>query len=337
MATIGNTYATLAHLLRTQTDGGEIADIIEVLRQSDHMLDDAPVQECNMGTRHLTTIRAGLPEPTWRKLYEGVQPGVGTETTVQESTGQMEAWSETDAKLVELAKNPQRFRMTKAEAHIQGMMLEAGRTVLYGDVALEPTKFTGLTARFSDSAAGNGAQLVDAGGVGSTNTSIWFVTWGADCASLLYPEGTRGGLSREDKGKQTKEVEGGKLYDVYREKFTWDIGMTVGDWRGISRIANIDTTKLGGDHTDDAYDGAHLIDLMIDAYYKLDVTNRPGGRTVVYTDRMTAANLHKQAMNGKNMNLTLEQADGRPVINFLGHPIRRMDALLATESAVTFA
>lgn len=335
MATIGNTYATLAALYRMQTADRDIADIIEVLGRRDHMIHDAPVIECNQGTSHLTTVRAGLPEPTWRMLYQGVQPTTGSEAAVQDTTGFMETWSEAEAKLVELAKNPQKYRMNKANAQIQGMMNACAETLLYGNVASEPEKFTGLAARFSDPAAGNGAQIVDGGGEGSVNTSIYFVTWGEDSVHLLYPEGTRGGLQREDKGKQAKQLSSGALYDVYWEKFTWDVGLSVPDWRGVARIANIDTAKLGGDIAVTGYDGADLIDLMTDAYYALDNPNQPGGNTVIYTDKTVAANLHKQASNRKNVNLTIEQVDGQPVVNFLGHPIRRMDSMLKTEATVT--
>lgn len=337
MATIGNTYLTLLDLYKQSEDNRDIADVIEILNQTNEMMGDAPVMECNQGTTHLTTVRAGLPEPTWRKLYQGVQPTKGTTAQVRDATGMMEDWSEIDAKLVELAKNPAKFRLNEGKAHVEGLMQEAARTLIYGDITAEPEKFTGLAPRFSDPDAGNGAQLVNGGGTGNTNTSIWFVTWGENSCHLLYPEGTTGGLKREDKGKTTKELSDGSLYDVYREKFSWDLGVSVRDWRGISRVCNIDVTALGSDPDASGYTGADLIELMIDAYYKLDNPNQPNGNTVIYTSRTIAAFLHKQASNKKNVNLTLDNVEGRPRTSFLGHPIRRLDALLDTEAAITFA
>lgn len=337
MATIGNTYLTLLDLYKQSEDTRDIADVIEILNHTNEMMGDAPVMECNQGTTHLTTVRAGLPEPTWRKLYQGVQPTKGTTAQVRDATGMMEDWSEIDAKLVELAKNPAKFRLNEGKAHVEGLMQAAARTLIYGDISTEPEKFTGLTPRFSSETAGNGSQLVDGGGSGNVNTSVWFVTWGENSVHLLYPEGSTGGLKREDKGKTTKELNDGSLYDVYREKFTWDLGVSVRDWRGVARVCNIDTTLLGSDPTVTGYTGADLIDLMIDAYYRLDNPNQPAGKTVIYCSRTIAAYLHKQASNKKNVNLTLENVDGRPVTSFLGHPIRRMDAILDTEAAVTFA
>ena len=333
MATVGNTFLTLADVYKQSDENRDIADIIEMLHQRLDLLEDAPVVECNMGATHLTTIRTGLPTPTWRRLYEGVQPTKGTTTQVKDATGMMEDWSEIDAKLIDVNKNPGKLRLNEARSHIEGMAQQCAETLIYGDVAQQPERFTGLAPRFSDPNAGNGGQLVDGGGSGSTNTSIWFITWGENACHLLYPEGTRGGLQRRDLGRDTKEKSDGSLYEVVREKFTWDVGLSVRDWRAVSRICNIDVTDLAADP--EASGTADLIDLMIDAYYKLDNPTQPQGRTAIYTSRTISTFLHKQAMKQKNNNLYIEMYEGRPITMFLGHPIRRMDALLETEAAVT--
>lgn len=332
MATVGNSYLSLADLRKQQNKNDEIVDIIEIMAQQNDMISDAPTFECNEGNSHLTTIRAGLPTPTWRKLYEGVQPTKGTTTQVRDTTGFMEDWSEVDAKLVEKAKNPAKFRMNEASAHIMGIAHELASTFIYGDTATDPEKFTGLAPRFNSLSADNANQIVDAGGTGSDNTSIWFVTWGEQTCHMLYPEGSQLGMSRKDLGVETKEKSDGSLYEVYREKFTMDVGLSVRDWRAIARVANIDVSLL----TADISTGADLIDKMIDAYYALDNPGRANGNTVIYTSRTIAKFLHKQAMNKTNVQLTLrEQAHGgQPVVEFLGHPIRRMDAILETETRV---
>jgi len=330
MATVGSTFLTLADLRRQQNKDDTIADIIEIMAEELSMLGDAPAVECNSGDEHLTTIRAGLPAPTWRKLYQGVQPTKGTTTQVKDSTGYLEDWSEVDAKLVEKSKNPQKFRMNEAKAHIQGIAQEIGATVIYGDTATAPEKFLGIEPRYNSLTAANGNQIVDGGGIGSDNTSIWFIGWGENGTHFLYPEGSPAGLKREDKGVQTKEKSDGSLYDVYREKFSQDIGLSVRDWRVNARVANIDVSEL----TNDAATGADLINLMVTAYYRLDNPNRAGVNTVIYTSRVIAEYLHKQAMNKANVQLSLSEVDGRPVVKFLGHPIRRMDSILETEERV---
>lgn len=333
MAVIGDTYLTLADLRRQQNRNDEIADIVEIMGQQNEMLGDAPAVECNQGNEHLTTIRAGLPSPTWRRLYQGVQPTKGRTTQVTDATGYMEDWSEVDSKLVDKAKNPQKFRMNSAKAHIMGISQELARTVIYGNTDTEPEKFDGLECRYNDPTAANGAQIIDGGGSGSDNTSIWFVTWGEEAVHFLFPEGSPMGVQRDDKGMQTKELGDGSLYDVYREKFSMDAGLSVRDWRAVARIANIDVSAL----TADGSSGADLIDLMIDAYYALDNPDRADGNTVIYCSRTIAKFLHKQAMNEKNVRIGLAEYGGRKIPEFQGAPIKRMDALLETEAAVPFA
>lgn len=331
MATLGQTFPTLADLRRQTDRNDNVADVIEIMAQTNSMLKVGVAVECNQGHEHLTTMRAGLPEPTWRRLYEGVQPTKGTTTQVTDATGYMEDWSEVDAKLVHRAKDPQKFRFNEAKAHLQGIAHATASTVIYGSTATEPEKFDGLAVRYNDTSAANGNQIILGGGSGSDNTSIWFVTWGENATHFLYPEGSPLGISREDKGMQTKELSDGSLYDVYREKYMQDIGLSVRDWRQNVRVANIDVTAL----TADAATGADLINLMIDAYYRLDNPNPAEGMTAIYASRTISTFLHKQAMNGDNVRLGLEMFEGRPVTHFLGIPIFREDALLETEATIS--
>ncbi|MNC34123.1 hypothetical protein D3C75_825420 [compost metagenome] len=106
--------------------------------------------------------------------------------------------------------------------------------------------------------------------------------------------------------------------------------MSVRDWRANVRVANIDVTQL----TKDASAGADLIDRLITAYYLVDNPMQGEGRTVIYANRTIQTFLHKQAMNAKNVNLTLGEYAGRKIPELLGIPIKRCDELLNTESRV---
>ena len=329
MPIVGSNYLTLADVGRMSDVSGDITDVVERLALSTPILNDAPVEEANSGDRHMTTVRTGLPRPTWRKLYEGVMPTKGTTAQVYETSGMMEDWSETDAKLVEMSRNPRKLRMNDATAHVMGMGQEFEFTFWYGNTDTNPEKFTGMDMRFNSLTAGNKNQIVDAGGTGSDNASIWMIRWGADSAHLFYPEGSSVGIKRDDKGKQTKELNDGSLYDVYREKFSFDVGLALRDWRAVVRIANIDVSNL-----QTGTGAADLIDLMIDAYYRMDNPAMPGGRTVIYVPRMMGAALHKQALAKVSNNLTYDIIDGRPITNFMGLPIHTSDSLLLTEARI---
>ena len=75
----------------------------------------------------------------------------------------------------------------------------------YHNTATDPKKFMGLAPRFSSLTAENGKQIVDCLGTGSDNMSMWMMVAGENTAHLIYPEGSKAGLQRDDKGKTTKE------------------------------------------------------------------------------------------------------------------------------------
>ena len=328
MATIGNTYLSLIDLYKNQ-EGGEVAAlIIEQLMQLNPILADMRVEECNQGAMHLTSIRSGIPEPTWRSLYQGVQPTKSTVKQVQDTTGMLEAWSEIDKKLVDLSRNPGQFRQNEAAAFLQGMANEMAATVFYGTGADE---FTGLAPRFNSIGAENGGQIVDAGGTGSDNTSIWMVVWGDQTCHGLYPQGSMAGLQREDKGEQTKTNSDGGLYDVVREKFTWDLGLTVRDWRYVSRIANIDVSEAQAGNVE-------LYSFLRKAYYKLKQRQTPNGQAVIYANTDMMEVLDALATNNGTtdayVRLMPTEIKGEQVLTYRGIPIREVDALLNTEARV---
>jgi hypothetical protein len=332
MAVLGHTYPTLIDKLNRTNADGSIAKIVELLAEQNDILQDATYMECNDGSKHKTTMRTGIPEGTWREFNKGVQPSKSTVVPVMDTTGMLEDYGQVDKDLADRSGNANAFRTSENIAHLAGMNNKMARYMFYGSTASEPQAFTGLAPRYNDPSAESGENMVDAGGTGATNTSIWFVTWGETTTSLLYPQGATFGFQHRDLGEDTVKDEDGGLFQAYRDHYKWNIGMSVRDWRANARVCNIDVTAL----TKDAGTGADLIDLMVDAYYKMDNPMQGGGTVGIYCNRTIQTFLHKQAMNAKNVNLTIGEYAGKKIPEFLGMPIRRCDAILNTESAITF-
>ena len=78
MAALATTNPTLADVARRMDPDGKIDTIVEILNETNEILEDATMIEGNLPTGHRTTIRTGLPTPTFRKLYGGVQPTKST-------------------------------------------------------------------------------------------------------------------------------------------------------------------------------------------------------------------------------------------------------------------
>jgi hypothetical protein len=331
MATLATTHPTLLDLARLSDPDGKIASVVEILNQTNEVLDDMVWQEGNLPTGHRTTIRTGLPAPTWRKLYGGVQPNKGQTAQVTDNTGMLEAYAEVDKALADLNGNTAAFRLSEDQAHIEGMSQEMAQTLFYGNEGSEPEAFTGLAPRYNSLSAGNAENIIAGGGAGTDNTSIWLVVWGPNTVHGIIPKGSNAGLQMTDKGQVTIEnVDGsGGRMEAYRTHYRWDAGLTVRDWRYVVRIANIDKSAL----LNTAASGADISDLMVQAIEL--IPNLGAGRPVFYVSRSIRSMLRRQqTYQTKNSTLTLEGIPGKKVLSFDGIPVKRVDALAADEALV---
>lgn len=331
MATLGSKFVDLIDVYKSQNPDGSIAPVIEMLTQMNPVLDDAFAMECNNGTKHLHTVRTGLPDVTWGKLYQGIPQGKGTKAQVEDTTGFVEGLSTVDKRVLKLSKNPGALRLSEAMAYLEAMNQEASTKMFYGNSASDPEQFMGLAPRFNDSTAPNGNQIIKAGGSGSDNTSIWFVTWGDNQCHLLYPQGTMAGVQREDKGEQRVLDANGNPYYVEEEMFSWHLGLAVKDWRYVVRIANIDVSDM-------AAGSVKLYDFMRKAYYKLQNRRVAGGRIAIYCNRDVMEALDALATNAgasdSFIRLKPMEIEGKEVQTYRGIPIRETDAIVNTEAAV---
>lgn len=329
MATLAITNPTLADVTNRMTADGKIdTQIVEILTQTNEILQDMTFIEANGVGEHKTTVRSGLPTGTWRKLNYGVQPEKSRTVQVKDSLGMLETYAEVDKALADLNGNSAAWRLSEDYAFIEGMNKTMATTLFYGDSSTDPEKFMGLAPRFNSSTAQNGSNVIKAGGSGADNTSIWLVVWGPNTVHGLYPKGSQAGLQQRDLGEDTLIDAAGGKYQGYRTHYKWDMGLTVRDWRYIVRIANIDVSDL----TKNASTGADLIDLMIQALEI--IPNMSMGRPVFYCSRTVRSFLRRQILNKNNVNLTFENVAGKQVLSFDGVPVRKTDAILETEAAV---
>lgn len=328
MAEVGNKYPTLVDVATRLNKDGKIADIAELLAETNEVLSDAVYIEANNGTGHKTTIRSGLPAATWRQLNYGVQPSKSTTVQINDACGMLEAYAEVDKALADLNGNTNEFRLSEDTAFLEAMNQELTDVLFYGNTATEPTKFMGLAPRYSSLSAINGRNILSGGG-SSNCSSIWLVVWGQNTAHMIYPKGSIGGIVHEDKGQVTIEDAAKGKYEGYRTHYKKDAGFVLRDWRYVVRIANISKASL----TKDAATGADLVDLMTQAIELIPNLNM--GKAAFYCNRDISSFLRRQVRNSKNVNLSLEEVAGKKVLQFDGIPVRRVDSLLNTEAAVS--
>lgn len=343
MATLAQNFLSLADIYKRQEGGGAaVADIIETMNDtSQDILTDFVMMECNNKDSHVHTIRTGLPSVSWGALYEGVPQSKSQTQQVQDTTGFVESRSTVDERLLDLAgENRNMTRMAEARPHIEAMAQELVTALFYHDPATNARYPKGLAARMGAIAtSGAGNQIVDAGGTGSDNTSIWFVTWGGDSFCGIYPQNTMAGIQQIDRGRQRVTDGNGDGYYAEEEDFRAYCGFALKDWRNVSRVANIDVSNAQAGSVD-------LYDHLRSAYYKLHsrrtqkvADQKAPGRTVIYMNRDMIEVLDTLATNAGTtdnfVRLSTTEVEGKEVYSYRGIPIRETDALLNTEAQIT--
>jgi hypothetical protein len=347
MATLGTTALTYADWAKRLDDNYKIASIVELLSQTNEILMDMLVVEGNLPTGHKTTVRTGLPQATWRLLNYGAANGKSTTAQVTDTCGNLEAFAQVDKDIADLNGNSSEFRLSETRAFLEGMNQQVASTLMYGNTAVNPERFMGLAPRYNTvttATSQTANNVIDMGGTGSTNTSIWVVTWGPDTTHAIFPKGKMTGLQHEDMGVWPVQDTNGNTYMAYRDHYKWECGLSVRDWRYNVRLANIDVTLLNG------ASAANIINGLVRGVWRLPTASRmvnrvqtsdaptiqgSMGQTVIYCNRVVGTYLDLQAMNKTNVLLQLQEFQGMVVTSFRGIPVRTVDAILNTEARIT--
>lgn len=334
LVTLANNNPTLLDLAKALDPDGVVADIVEILNETNGVLEDMTFVEGNLITGHRSVIRAGIPLPTWRRLYGGVMPNKSTNVQVTDTTGMLEAYGQVDKALADLNGNTMAFRASEDRPHLEGIGQTIASTLFYGNESTTPEAFTGLAPRFSTVQVANSESadnVIDGLGVGSNNASIWLVVWGPRTVHGIIPKGSKAGLQTNDLGEQMIQNSDGSKYQAYVTHYRQDAGLTVRDWRYVARVANIDVPNITG--VANLANTKALITYMIQAEER--IPNLGAGRAVWYMNRQVRESLRLAIIEKiAPATLTAETVAGKPVIMFDGIPVRRVDQLLKTEARV---
>lgn len=334
----GNELPNLVNVTKRLDPDGSIAKISELLAESNPILDDIPIIEGNMPMGHLTTVRTGLPEPTWRRLNYGVYPTKSQTAQITESCAMLEAYAEVDKRLAEINGNTAEWRASEDKPHIESMSQTMVDTLIYGDTAIYPDRFLGLAPRYDSltltgkpTAVTNSAYLnhviscSDGTPTADKQTSVWYIVWGEETVHGIYPKGSKAGLEAEDLGRVTLQDNDGGRFEGYRSHYKWEMGLVVRDWRYIVRICNIELADMEAEASQQL-----LYHAMIKAMH-----TTPGGNGIFYASPGVLAMLDIAAVEKGNAALGYSEIFGKPVLTFRGRPIRKVNAILETEAVIS--
>lgn len=344
-----NVYPNLVDWARRADPDGSIAIIAEMLSQCNEVMKDMIWQEGNLPLGHKTTVRVGLPQGVWRAANQGVPSSKTLTAQFQDSIGELVDYSIVDKSVANLNGNVAKFRYSEDMGHIEGLSQQVASALFYSNEATAPTQFTGFAPRYNTvntSTAKNAINVLDAGGTGSSNLSIWLIGWGDGTTFGIFPKGSQAGLQYEDKGDVVPAYDSnGNRFEAYTSMFSFKLGLCVKDWRYNVRIANVDTTTSGLQGTTPP----DLFAIMSRAVVRLPTASRrlsgitesdapgdpvPGISPAWYVNRTGREYMDIQAIRDRNVLLSSKDYAGDPVVNFRDVPIRVVDALTNTEARI---
>lgn len=334
---------TLLDFAKTLDPDGKTATVVELLKQTNALLDDMPWIEGNLPTGHRHTIRTGLPTVVWRTMYTGVPASKSTRAQVDDGCGMLEARSEVDVDLANLNGNASAFRLQEASGFLEAMNQAMITAVLYNDTAVNPERPMGLAPRYSSLSADNGRNILDAGGTGLDNTSVWLIVWGPQTVHGIFPKGSKAGIEHKDLGEIDAFDGSNNRYRAFADIWKWKCGVAVRDWRYAVRIANVDISDLVGQTGTQASSASTA--LLKQMLLAMNAIPFPGmGTPVFYAPRKVKAWLQIAAMDKSAAALGIKQGatqfGGQGVasvntdLSFFGVPIKTVDALLENEPRV---
>jgi hypothetical protein len=339
MATLSTGQLTLADMSKRMSPDGKVDPIAELLSQQNEILEDVVYKEANQPTSHVVTIRTGLPPVYWRAYNQGVPSGKSRTAQITEPCAMLEARSHIDAKLLNLNGNSAAFRLSEESPYIEAMSQEMVGKLFNGNVGVDLKTFSGLATRYSSTTAGNGGNVILAGGAGSDNASIYLVVWGEQTVFCPFPKGSQAGLSTRDLGEESVQDADGNYYQAARSLFQWDAGLVVKDWRYAVRIANIDVSHwVGVSDSQAATSATNVIKLMMRAIARIPNFNM--GRAAFYANRSIKEGLMIQALEKSSGALGIREAAtqfGATIneLSFMGIPVRCVDQLGIAETLVS--
>lgn len=337
MATLGATYLNLADFVAREKPDHTVATVCEILNQQNPALQDIAWSVCNDGSQNITHFRTKLPTASLLSVGGGVPVDKSNVSQITDTTARIGIASEVSKRMAEFNGNSAAQRALEARAMLEAMNQKAMNLWFYGNATTgipttpDPLGFDGLSKRYGSLTGSQAEQIIDAGGTSTNNASIWFVVNGPKTVSGLIPQGGTAGIKHTPVNggvPVSKTLSSGNIEEVYQDLWEWHVGQKVEDWRGVVRIANINTSNLVSESS-----AADLIKLMIKAQHRLEPVEGLG-TPVIYVTRTVAQMLDIQSLNKAAGNLTVETVDGKKKTMFRGYQIRTIHALSDGESRV---
>jgi len=314
-------------LAKRSDPNGVLADIAEVLNESNDVVKDMPLFPSNADFGHRVTMRSSLPTVSYSRINQGATRSKGSTKQVVDTIGMLVAMSEVDAKLKDVVKDFDAKRRSDDDAFLEAFTQAVALAIFYGNELTNSMGFTGLAPRMASlqtsSYTSSYVKGHHASPSGSDTTSIYTVDWGRRGIHGIFPPATVGGLQWQDLGLQRVNDADSNPMMAYVTEYKWYVGLTVEDTRHMSRLANIDISQALADTS------TLIVDSMVEVYNAM--APRAGMQRVSYCRRELVNALWKQVHNKGNLNITVAEYLGEFRPHICGIPLVACDQVSANE------
>lgn len=323
MAEVANTDLGLVELAKRTADGN-LLEVSEVMAEENRIVEDAPWVPSNKDTVNVINRRMSLPSGSLTAINEGVTRESSKTKQIDEPIATLESLSRVDEKLTRWAPGNKQFvRFTEDMAFLEGLTQRLAELLIYGDRSDDPRSINGLATRFNDLSLDN---VHDGGGTGSDVTSIYAVKWDIRKGVFLHfpknSEGTQaGGVHYEDRGLRLVQDADGKEYFAWLTQWYIEFGLSIRDDNAVQRYANIESSG-----SSNIFDDDKLITLL------RKFKNLKG--VILYANSTVLTQMDINANNKTNVNYTVKDIWGIPTTHFRGVPVKQVDQIVDTETAV---
>ena len=348
MATGTGALPTLFDLTSRMNGKEDLIQVVEMLSQSNDVLKVLPMKEATEIGGHEFGFRTSIPAGTWRQYNMGVPYGKSTSAKARVGLGSLHGYSLIDKEMADDSGDAVGFRESEDAAWLEGMGQTLVQCFWYGNTVQTPAEYMGLAPFYNTvntANAQNAASVIDCGGTGTSNASLWLLGLGDRTIFGLYPRGSDAGLHHEDKGDVIPATDAlGNRFEAYTSHYSARMGLCPMDWRYGVRAANIDTTNAG-------LAGPNAIDIFATMAQMVMFTptgtqqtsgitssDAPRGDPSVkfsfFCNRTVRHWMDIQSFRDRNVLLDVKDFAGQAVQAYRGVPVRISDQLLNTEARV---
>ena len=321
--------------------GRMVMDVIDILSEK-LIYRDAHWVEANDRTVHHYLQTLSEPEGSDSVYNVGVAWEIGLDSPVTEILQGLETYSRVDVRLLEDSGDPTGLRKNLDAKAIRGLSKGVDSRVFYGNTtigkhtAISASQILGLAPRFNSlSPTYNQIQgtqywpiinVQSAGGsTANAQASAWTFKWGDDGVFMLYPRDGKKFVEARTLNPQVITDANGNAVEYEITHFSIGFGIGIGDWRNVTRLANINVATDAKPWTSDT-------ELNLMACFPDGADGRDNVQ--MYVDRKTWVSVQQEAKSNANSFHFDDAPWGGITPWFMTIPISVADELVDTEPVV---